>query len=96
MPEIPIEFDDYDAEEETEGRSTEGDQSKKRKQGGPLGRFVTLNPPYILKGSKDKKSIQGVCDKEVRDKACGGIAWWMYDGGIPFNAVNYDSLSRDV
>ena len=30
--------------------------------------------------------------KQARDKTCQAVARWMYDAGIPFNAVNYDSF----
>ncbi|XVE73301.1 hypothetical protein DITRI_Ditri11bG0106600 [Diplodiscus trichospermus] len=37
-------------------------------------------------------TINEACKKELREKACGEIARWMYDAAIPFNAVNYPSF----
>lgn len=76
----------------------EADQPKrktiKRKNRGPLDKFVTSLPPEILKGRKDMKGVFGVCDKELREKVCGGIARWFYDAGIPFNAATHDSFKE--
>nr|VDD32659.1 unnamed protein product [Brassica oleracea] len=76
----------------------EADQPKrktiKRKNRGPLDKFVTSLPPEILKGRKDMMGVFGVCDKELREKVCGGIAMWFYDAGIPFNAATHDSFKE--
>lgn len=34
--------------------------------------------------------------KELRARACTAFARWMYDSGIPFNAVNYDSFDTAI
>ncbi|XP_057984537.1 uncharacterized protein LOC131169338 [Hevea brasiliensis] len=34
--------------------------------------------------------------KELRERACVAIARWMYDVGIAFNAVNYDSFGEMI
>ncbi|KAG7533363.1 hypothetical protein ISN45_Aa08g009970 [Arabidopsis thaliana x Arabidopsis arenosa] len=66
---------------------------KKRK--GPMDKFVCPTPPDVLKGRKgNRKDIFGVCDKELRDRACGAIARWFYDVWLPFNAVNFDSFKE--
>ncbi|KAF2613828.1 hypothetical protein F2Q70_00008788 [Brassica cretica] len=50
----------------------DGDQpirkGSKRKNCGPLDKFVMSLPPDILKGGKDMKGVFGACDKDLRDK----------------------------
>ncbi|CAN7057732.1 unnamed protein product, partial [Brassica rapa subsp. trilocularis] len=65
-----------------------------QKNRGPLDKFVTSLPPEILKGRQDRKGVFGACDKDLRDKACGAIARWFYDAGIPFNAATHDSFKE--
>ncbi|KAJ9562045.1 hypothetical protein OSB04_007205 [Centaurea solstitialis] len=43
------------------------------------------------KGGK-QQTINEVCRKDLRDKACKEIARWFYDAGLPFNAASYDSF----
>ncbi|CDY20178.1 BnaA01g28240D [Brassica napus] len=83
---------------EDDVEDVEADQPKrktmKRKNRGPLDKFVTSLPPEILKGRQDRKGVFGACDKDLRDKACGAIARWFYDAGIPFNAATHDSFKE--
>ncbi|CAG7870124.1 unnamed protein product [Brassica rapa] len=83
---------------EDDVEEVDGDQpvrkAAKRKNRGPLDKFVMSLPPDILKGRKDRKAVFGACDKDLRDKVCGGIARWFYDAGIAFNAASHDSLKE--
>ncbi|XP_018436020.1 uncharacterized protein LOC108808357 [Raphanus sativus] len=76
----------------------DGDQpmrkASKRKNRGPLDKFVMSVPADILQGRKDRKGVFGVCDKDLRDKTCGAIARWFYDAGIPFNAASHESFKK--
>ncbi|CAF1929254.1 uncharacterized protein LOC111213788 isoform X1 [Brassica napus] len=66
----------------------------KRKKRGLLNIYVTSTPPGIMKGRKDMMRVFGVCDKELREKVCAGIARWFYDACILFNDVIYDSFKE--
>ncbi|CAH1453556.1 unnamed protein product [Lactuca virosa] len=102
------EVDEYDEDEEedcVEIRSKRGSEGtsklppkKKPKQRGLIDMYYTPNPEGALKGRKEGKggkqqTINEVCRKELRGKACSEIAKWFYDAGIPFNAATYDSFN---
>ncbi|CAN6803391.1 hypothetical protein Bca4012_092413 [Brassica carinata] len=74
----------------------DGDQPSrkawKRKNRGPLNKFVMSLPPDIMKGGKNMKGLSGACDKELKDKVCEGTARWFYEVGISFNAATHDSF----
>nr|GEZ88930.1 hypothetical protein [Tanacetum cinerariifolium] len=63
---------------------------------GPTDMFFTPPPEQVVKNHKDGKlkqsTINDICKKELRDKACKELANWFYDVGLPFNAVNHDSF----
>lgn len=63
---------------------------KKPKVKGPMDIFCTPSAEKILQDRKRMKqtTMNEICKKELRDKACRDIAKWMYDATIPFNAVN--------
>ena len=72
-------------------------QSSKKQKGvkGPIDMFFTPPPEKVVKNRKDGKNqttINEICKKELRDKACKELANWFYDAGLPFNAVNHDSF----
>ncbi|XP_024011329.1 uncharacterized protein LOC112086592 [Eutrema salsugineum] len=71
-------------------------QPKKRKQKGPLDRFVTSTPADIMQGRKERKGVFGACDKELRDKVCLGISKWFTDAGLALNAVTYESFAEMI
>ncbi|KAF2589073.1 hypothetical protein F2Q70_00039349 [Brassica cretica] len=79
-----------------EGIQGEGQQPSrkawKRKNRGPLDKFVMSLPPDIMKGRKNMKGLSGACDKELKDKVCEGTARWFYEVGISFNAATHDSF----
>ncbi|KAG5376090.1 hypothetical protein IGI04_040686 [Brassica rapa subsp. trilocularis] len=83
---------------EDDVEEVDGDQpvrkAAKRKNRGPLDKFVMSLPPDILKGRKDRKAVFGASDKDLRDIVCGGIARWFYDAGIAFNAASHDSFKQ--
>jgi len=80
--------------------STQGSNSaplpRKPRQKGPMDAYFTPDPEVVLESRRNLKGKQTTINehykKEARDKACQSIARWMYDAGIPFNAVNYDSF----
>ncbi|VVB04140.1 unnamed protein product [Arabis nemorensis] len=102
MPPPVPQYDDYDYENEVQlqpsnhkdhARQGQSGHSFLKNRRGPMDRFVVQPPPDVLKGRKDtKQDIYGVCDKELRDRACSAIARWFYNAGIPFNAATYDSF----
>ncbi|XP_020082516.1 uncharacterized protein LOC109706122 [Ananas comosus] len=69
---------------------------KKPRQKGPMDLYFTPNAEKVIQDRKDGKmkqaTINEVCRKELREKACKEVARWFYDAGIPFNAANYDSF----
>ncbi|KAL4586316.1 hypothetical protein LXL04_010952 [Taraxacum kok-saghyz] len=95
-------LDDYYGEEDDEDcmevRPTKQPPRKKPKQKGPIDVFFSPKPEDTLKGKKGGKqqTINEVCRKELREKACRDIAKWFYDAGIPFNAATYDSFPRMI
>lgn len=93
---IGQDLDGYDGEEEMECEPSHINQPNKRRHKAPMDRFVTSISPDILQGRKERKLIFRVCDKELREKACGAIARWFYDAGAPFNAVNCESFGEMI
>ncbi|WZZ40509.1 hypothetical protein YC2023_036768 [Brassica napus] len=69
-------------------------KGSKRKNCGPLDKFVMSLPPDILKGGKDMKGVFGACDKDLRDNVCEGISRWFKDAGILFDAASHDSFKE--
>lgn len=69
---------------------------KKPRQKGPMDAYFTPDPEMIVKGRKNEKGKQTTINdhykKEAREKACQYFARWMYEAGLPFNAVKYDSF----
>ncbi|GJT27143.1 3-hydroxyisobutyryl-CoA hydrolase 1-like protein [Tanacetum coccineum] len=106
--EVLPDFDDveeygYDEDEEVGNGSQQGRrkfqaQPSKKQKGvkGPMDMFFTPPPEQVVKNHKDGKlkqsTINEICKKELRDKACKELANWFYDAGLPFNAVNHDSF----
>ncbi|VVB01792.1 unnamed protein product [Arabis nemorensis] len=90
-------FDEYDVEQEIDCEASGSHNKnvlKKPKPKGPLDRFVTTPPPDILLGRKQEKGIFGACVKDAREKTVRAIARWIYDAGIPFNCVTYESFDQ--
>jgi len=73
--------------------------SKRPRQKGPIDMFFTPNPADVLKARKESKdqgrhkTINELCRKELREKACRDIARWFYDAGVPFHEVTLDSFA---
>ena len=70
---------------------------KKPKQKGPIDVFFTPNSDAVVQNRKAQGKQTRIDEndpyrKELRERACLRFARWMYDVGIPFNAVNYDSF----
>ncbi|XP_028110596.1 uncharacterized protein LOC114309095 [Camellia sinensis] len=73
--------------------------SKRLKKKGPMDVFYTPNPDFVVQNRKGKQTIIDHNDpykKELRDRAVIRITMWMYDAGIAFNAVSYDSFGPMV
>ncbi|GFY88770.1 MIF4G domain-containing protein [Actinidia rufa] len=72
--------------------------SSRPREKGPIDSYFTPDPEEVVQSKKGKqKSIVDALrndahKKELRDRTCRHIAAWMYDAGIPFNAVKYDSF----
>ena len=69
------------------------------KRKGSMDVYFTPNPESVVKNQRDQaKGKQTKIDandpykKEMRARALQRFARWMYDAGIPFNAVNYESF----
>ena len=81
------------------GSGTKGSNnvpSKKPRQKGPLDMYYTPNPANVVKARKDQgrqKTLNELCRKELREKACRELARWFYDAGNPFYAATYDSFA---
>ncbi|RWR76251.1 hypothetical protein CKAN_00468500 [Cinnamomum micranthum f. kanehirae] len=72
-------------------------KTKKPKQKGPIDVFFTPNPDVVVQnrkaqGKQTRIDANDPYRKELRKRACIRFARWMYDAGIPFNAVNCDSF----
>ncbi|KAF7808379.1 hypothetical protein G2W53_035122 [Senna tora] len=75
---------------------------KQPKPKGPLDLYFPLDHEEVVqqrKASRGKQTTLYVFDaykKEVEKKACRQVARWMYDAGMPFNAVNYGSFATAI
>lgn len=61
----------------------------------PMDVYLTPDPEIVVrkrKGRQPKIDENDGAKKELRRRACKAFAKWMYDAGIPFNAVNYPSF----
>ncbi|XP_059658800.1 uncharacterized protein LOC132305137 [Cornus florida] len=73
--------------------------SKMQKQKGPIDLYFTPRPEIVVQKRKEggkQTAINDACKKELRGRACAAFARWMYDAGIAFNAVKYDSFAEVV
>ncbi|XP_028077965.1 uncharacterized protein LOC114279882 [Camellia sinensis] len=78
-------------------QSSSKSKSKMPKRKGPMDVYFTPNPESVVKNRKDQAkgkqtNANGPYKKEMRAQAVQRFARWMYDAGIPFNAVNYESF----
>ncbi|CAL5365059.1 unnamed protein product [Camellia sinensis] len=87
----------------SQGSSKSKSKSKMPKRKGPMDVYFTPNPESVVKNRRDQaKGKQTKIDandpykKERRPRALQRFARWMYDAGIPFNAVNYESFGRMI
>lgn len=72
---------------------------KKPRTKGALDLYFTPNAEKVVQAKLSKgkqQTINEVCHKELRDKACRDVARWFYDAGIPFNAAKYESFKVAV
>ncbi|XP_075508774.1 uncharacterized protein LOC142545457 [Primulina tabacum] len=68
-------------------------QGKRCKQAGPIDLYFAKDVEEIVKQRRAKNKGQyDVNKKKLRENAVQKFATWMYDAGISFNAVKYDSL----
>ncbi|XP_042401120.1 uncharacterized protein LOC121991168 [Zingiber officinale] len=68
-------------------------QGKKCKQTGPINLYFMKDVDEIVKQRRAKSKGQfDENKKKLRDIVVEKFARWMYDAGIPFNAVKYDSF----
>ncbi|XP_028073406.1 uncharacterized protein LOC114275551 [Camellia sinensis] len=71
--------------------------SKQPKQKGPMDVYFTPDPEVAVQNRKVKGKQTRIDDndpskKVLRDRALVWFSRWMYDTGIPFNIVNYNSF----
>ncbi|VFQ82282.1 unnamed protein product [Cuscuta campestris] len=76
-------------DEDDEGAALAFPEINKR---GPMGMFVSHGCQPTANGMIEQKRMNNDALKELRSQACSAIARWMYDAGIPFNAVTYESF----
>ena len=73
---------------------------KRPKQKGPMNLYFTPDAERVVKDRKEGKlkqmTINDSCRKELRERACRDLPRWLYDAGIPFNAVKLDSFAVAV
>ncbi|KAK4425496.1 hypothetical protein Salat_1743600 [Sesamum alatum] len=80
-----------------EGSSAASVQPKKSSQIGPINLFFRKEPIEVTQQRRGKEAYaidEG--KKKLRENAIQKFARWMYDAGLPFNAVNYDSLGPAI
>ncbi|XP_028062825.1 uncharacterized protein LOC114266138 [Camellia sinensis] len=75
--------------------------SKQPKQKGPMDVYFTPDPEVAVQNRKAKGKQTRIDDndpskKVLRDRALVWFSRWMYDTGIPFNVVNYNSFGAMV
>lgn len=68
---------------------------KPPKQKGPIDFYYTPDPEVVVqnrKGKQMKLDDNNPTKIELRDRACTQFARWMYDAGLSFNSVKYESF----
>ncbi|KAL0452979.1 UNVERIFIED_CONTAM: hypothetical protein Slati_1276000 [Sesamum latifolium] len=66
--------------------------SKKQTQLGPINLYFTKESNEAMQQRKGKEAkVIDEAKKKLRENAVQKICRWMYDAGLPFNAVNYES-----
>ncbi|XP_058008271.1 uncharacterized protein LOC110653432 [Hevea brasiliensis] len=64
---------------------------------GPIDAYFSLKPIVMRKNVRQTTIDENSpAKKELRERACVAIARWMYDVGIAFNAMNYDSFGEMI
>ncbi|XP_058005456.1 uncharacterized protein LOC131181417 [Hevea brasiliensis] len=64
---------------------------------GPIDCYFSPRPAVLGKNMRQTTIDENSpAKKELRERACVAIARWMYDVGIAFNAVNYDSFGEMI
>lgn len=74
-----------------------GGSGTSKKKPRPVGsRHAVITLPLTTQMGRSEEGIQATANdaykKELREKACVDIARWLYEAGIPLDAVNYDSF----
>lgn len=88
-------LDDGDEVEVTTRPQASVGSTTKTKMKGPMDLYMTPDPELVVKrrrGVQPKIDENDGARKELRNRACKAFSRWMYDAGIPFNAVNYSSF----
>lgn len=70
---------------------------KKLRNIGPLDMYYTPHPKVVVENRKSKGKQPKIDEndpykKQLKERAHQCIARWLYDDGIPLNAVNYESF----
>ncbi|XP_074329778.1 uncharacterized protein LOC141667260 [Apium graveolens] len=79
-------------------KKTSGTSTSNQKMKGPLDLLLRPHPEKMVKKRKGQTRLDenDAVKKELRARACTTFARWMYDAGIPFNAVNYNSFDTAI
>ncbi|KAD3067130.1 hypothetical protein E3N88_35010 [Mikania micrantha] len=86
-----IQLDDYDLDGDKDCEEIDVSnvaQRKKARVKGPMDMFFS-QVRKETSGSGRQQTINEVCNKELREKACRDVTRWFYDAGIPFNAATF-------
>ncbi|KAL0455577.1 UNVERIFIED_CONTAM: hypothetical protein Slati_0896900 [Sesamum latifolium] len=71
--------------------------SKKQTQLGPINLYFTKESNEAMQQRKEKEAkVIDEAKKKLRENAVQKICRWMYDAGLPFNVVNYESLGPAI
>ncbi|XP_059664281.1 uncharacterized protein LOC132310058 [Cornus florida] len=73
--------------------------SKMQKQKGLIDLYFTPRPEIVVQKRKEggkQTTINDACKKKLRGRACATFARWMYDAGIAFNTIKYDSFAEVI
>ncbi|KAL8132971.1 hypothetical protein AgCh_008443 [Apium graveolens] len=75
-------------------KKVSGTSTSKQQTKGQLHLLLKPHPGKMMQKHKGPTKLDeySAVKKELRARSCIAFSRWMYDAGIPFNAVNYDSF----
>ncbi|XP_047260644.1 uncharacterized protein LOC124893838, partial [Capsicum annuum] len=87
----PKQATDLDDDEMEEGEAAVSSSYVSTGTKGPIDTYYPLKPGN--ESGKSGKILQVVAKGILRDRAVMAFSRWMYDAGLPFNCVNYDTFA---